>query len=90
MLQTYTPDNETIRLAAAQDYEGFYHSAIKLRRQLVFPPFCDFILIGIQGAEEPEVLSLSLKVDARLRELVEKEVFRPAALYLRTVRGAGL
>lgn len=73
VLQTYTPDNETIRLAAAQDYEGFYHSAIKLRRQLVFPPFCDFILIGIQGAEEPEVLSLSLKVDARLRELVEKE-----------------
>ena len=73
VLQTYTPDNETIHLAAEQDYESFFDSAIKLRRQLVFPPFCDFVLIMISGAEEPEVLSQTLKVDSRLRELLKNE-----------------
>jgi primosomal protein N' (replication factor Y) len=81
VLQTYTPENETIRLAAKQDYTGFYESAIKLRRQLLFPPFCDFILLGVTGADESEVLATTLKLDERLRELASGE-FNDLSIYI--------
>ena len=41
VIQTFNPDNEIIRLAANQDYEGFYKGEIALRKALKFPPFCD-------------------------------------------------
>lgn len=67
IIQTYSPDNETISLASAQDYVKFYDSAIKLRRQLKFPPFCEFVLLGIHGDDEKAVLELSLTLDKKLR-----------------------
>ncbi|MCI8387273.1 MAG: primosomal protein N' [Clostridiales bacterium] len=70
VLQTYSPDNDTIIFASGQDYDSFYKGAIKLRQQLVFPPFCDFVLLGISGEDEPDVLALTLELDKRLRELV--------------------
>ncbi len=68
VIQTLSPHNETILLASEQNYKAFYESAIKLRRQLVFPPFSEFVVLGIHGEEEKEVLSLSLKLDVRLKE----------------------
>ncbi len=73
VLQTYSPENDTILKSAAQDYDGFYDGAIKLRQQLLFPPFCDFLLLGVNGEDEPEVLATILKVDVRLRELIRNE-----------------
>ena len=73
VIQTYSPDNETIRLSAKQDYDGFYESAISLRRQLEFPPFCEFVLLGVHGEDEKEVLALTLKLDTKLRELTAGE-----------------
>ena len=73
LIQTYNPDNETINLACKQDYIGFYESAVKLRRQLQFPPFCEFVLLGVHGEDEPEVLELVLKLDRRLREYITGE-----------------
>lgn len=73
VLQTYSPENETIMLSARQDYEEFYKGAIKLRKQLVFPPFCDFVLISVTGEEEQNVLEGSVRVDKRLRELLAGE-----------------
>lgn len=73
VLQTYSPENDTIILSARQDYESFFEGAIKLRRQLVFPPFCDFILLSVTGEDEPAVLETTLKLDTRLRELLADE-----------------
>ncbi len=73
LIQTYNPDNETINLACRQDYVGFFESAIKLRRQLQFPPFCEFVLLGVHGEDEPEVLDLTLKLDKKLREYTAGE-----------------
>ena len=73
VLQTYSPDNDTIVLSAKQDYESFFDGAIKLRRQLVFPPYCDFVLLSVSGEDEPSVLDTSLKLDARLRELLKTD-----------------
>lgn len=68
LIQTCNPDSETIRLACAQDYEGFYEREIKLRKLLVFPPFCDIALLTLSGEYENELL-VAAKI---LRDTLEK------------------
>ena len=55
VIQTCNPDHDVIRLACAQDYETFYEREIKLRRLLVFPPFCDIVLITVSSEDEREL-----------------------------------
>lgn len=52
IIQTLTPENEIIRLAAKQDYDEFFKTEIRLRRALVYPPYCDLCVIGITGDDE--------------------------------------
>ncbi|HEX2937785.1 MAG TPA: primosomal protein N' [Ruminiclostridium sp.] len=52
VIQTQTPDNEVLRLAAAQDYEAFYKSETALRRELLYPPFCDICEFCFTGISE--------------------------------------
>ncbi|HIS69660.1 MAG TPA: primosomal protein N' [Candidatus Gallacutalibacter stercoravium] len=52
VIQTFTPENPIIRLAAAQDYEGFFAAEIQLRRAMLYPPFADLCVIGFVGSDE--------------------------------------
>ncbi len=52
IIQTLTPENEIIRLAAMQDYDAFYKTEIRLRKGLVYPPYCDLCVIGLTGEDE--------------------------------------
>ncbi len=56
-IQTYTPENEIIRLAAMQDYESFYWRELEMRRLQKAPPFYDWISFSATGKEEAQVLS---------------------------------
>ena len=58
VLQTWTPDNDVIRLAARQDYDAFYEGEREMRRMLRFPPFTDLFRITVSGPEENQVLRL--------------------------------
>ena len=55
VIQTYTPENDVIQAAAAQDYERFYRSEIQLRRLRRDPPFADQFIITVSGGEEDTV-----------------------------------
>ncbi len=55
IIQTCNPDHDVIRLACAQDYETFYDREIKLRKLLVFPPFCDIVLVTVSSEDEREL-----------------------------------
>ena len=55
VIQTYTPDNEVIQAAAAQDYDRFYSSEIRLRQLRRDPPFADQLMVTVTGPEESEV-----------------------------------
>ena len=55
IVQTETPDNELIQLAARQDYERFYTQEIAARRMMVYPPYCDLCLVGVTGEDEAAV-----------------------------------
>lgn len=62
VIQTYTPDNETILQAANQDYESFYRSEIELRRLQLLPPFTELLGVTLSGMEETLVLDCALRV----------------------------
>ena len=55
VIQTFTPENETIMQAAQQDYESFYNSEIQMRKLQSAPPFKDFLAITASGQDEKQV-----------------------------------
>lgn len=59
VIQTLTPENPVIRLAARQDYEAFYQTEITLRKAMIYPPFCDILCIGFVGEQEAQVEAAS-------------------------------
>ena len=58
-IQTFSPDNPVIGMAADQDYEAFYHSELINRKLMLYPPFCDLCCIGFSGEDEAETHSAS-------------------------------
>ena len=70
IIQTYNPEHEVLKLAAAQDYETFYQGAIRMREAMVFPPFCEIVLLALSSSEEVEVMNAAAKIASRLRELI--------------------
>ncbi|MBR6563657.1 MAG: primosomal protein N' [Clostridia bacterium] len=72
ILQTYNPDNETLQLAATQDYESFYESEIRLRKAVLFPPFCSVAVFGFTSASENDCDVYSHKFEAMLLSLYEQ------------------
>ena len=56
VIQTWSPENDVIRLAARQDYDGFYEAERDLRSVLRFPPFCSLFRVTVSGSEESQAL----------------------------------
>ncbi len=56
MIQTLVPEHQVIKLAASQDYDGFYNLEINLRRVQNAPPFGDIASVTFLGQEETAVL----------------------------------
>ena len=73
IIQTYTPENETIRLAAEQDYEAFYASEIEVRKLQNAPPFTDHLSVTISGMTESLVVEAGRFVRDRLEALIGRQ-----------------
>lgn len=56
-LQTFTPENPIIAMAAAQDYDRFYQEEIESRRIHLYPPYCDMVGVGFSGLDSGQVQS---------------------------------
>ena len=54
IIQTSFPDNEIIRRAANQDYEAFFNTEIRIRKALIYPPYCDFCSVNFIGKDETQ------------------------------------
>jgi len=70
VIQTRNPDSPVLKLAAGQDYEGFFDREILMREALRMPPFCDFVNFMLSGAEETRVLKSGLRLVGRLSALM--------------------
>ncbi len=66
VIQTYTPDNDVIRRAAAQDYDGFYADEIRMRAARDYPPFRDQFVLTLSGLEEGRVIKACLHLREEL------------------------
>ena len=53
VIQTYSPDNYSIRFGAKQDYKGFYDFEMAYRKMLGYPPVMN--MLGILFASENEM-----------------------------------
>ncbi|MBQ2694697.1 MAG: primosomal protein N' [Clostridia bacterium] len=73
VIQTLTPENEIIRLAAKQDYDEFFKTEITLRKALVYPPYCDLCVIGFTGENETIVKSAARETLDLLKKYVGSE-----------------
>jgi primosomal protein N' (replication factor Y) len=73
IIQTYTPENEVIRLACRQDYDAFYRSEIELRRALSFPPFCDIVQLTLSSVYENELLAAGTRLSREMERLAKEE-----------------
>lgn len=73
IIQTFSPDNDVIRLAKAQDYVAFYESEIKLREELCFPPFCDMVQLTFISHREDKAKEAAENALERLKELSQGE-----------------
>ncbi len=73
VIQTFTPENEIIKFAHNQDYDSFYDFEIKIRRMMVYPPYCDICVVGFVGENEANVASASRAFLQMLRDKTELE-----------------
>ena len=73
VIQTMNPDHDVIRLACKQDYETFFEGEIKLRKMLVFPPFCDIVLLTLTSPDEKELQKAALRLSEELATLCSEE-----------------
>ena len=60
-IQTSFPDSEIINLAKEQDYKSFYNLELQIRKEMVYPPFCDLYVLGFSS--EKEALAFSCAND---------------------------
>jgi len=59
VIQSFTPENETILQAAEQNYDGFYSSEIEIRKLHKLPPFTDIFTVTATGMDEELVQATS-------------------------------
>ena len=73
LIQTYNPEHPILHLAASQDYEAFYKSESALRKSLVFPPYCDIVLISLTASAENELDTATEILASMLAKLRESD-----------------
>lgn len=71
VIQTYTPENEIIRFAARQDYEGFYQREVGIRRLQRCPPFVQIVSLSVIGIDEYQVLQSCARIRALLHHALK-------------------
>ncbi|MBR6708942.1 MAG: primosomal protein N' [Clostridia bacterium] len=73
VIQTNNPDHEVIRLACAQDYPSFFAREEALRRALVFPPYCDIVLMTLTSSDEQALMLATDLLRRGLPKIAERQ-----------------
>ena len=89
VIQTFTPDNQVIRQAAAQDYPAFYREELRLRRIQGTPPFSRLYAVTASGLDEAAVLRCCVAARDMLQSALAGDsaarVLGPAPLFVTRV-----
>lgn len=74
IIQTYTPENPIISLAAAQDYDSFFTAEIAIRKAMLYPPFASICLVGFVCENAKLAEQAAFAFTSRMTELVRAEM----------------
>lgn len=73
VVQTYYPENEIFEYAANQNYEKFYKNEIVLRRQMLYPPFCEIMIFTSASDSEKCAFDTLLNFRSALLEKIKEK-----------------
>ena len=76
VIQTFTPDNLILSMAAKQDYGAFYSAEIAMRQTMLYPPFADICLVGFVGSDQPLTLKAANAFLGEFSSLAQTEYAR--------------
>ena len=74
IIQTYNPDNYSIKLSKSHKYEDFYNEEIKIRKKLYYPPYSFIALIKIGGKDFKNTINEANKIGNYIRKKIDKEI----------------
>jgi primosomal protein N' (replication factor Y) len=72
LIQTMTPENTVMTLAARQDYDSFYDMEIQLRQLRNCPPFADLITVTFTGLFENQVIEGAVRFRDTLGQQLQR------------------
>lgn len=72
IIQTFVPDHYVINLAAIQDYNSFYEEEITLRKNLLYPPFCDVCVVNFSALIESQAEQASNSFVQMMKDSIKK------------------
>jgi primosomal protein N' (replication factor Y) len=72
VLQTFMPEDPTIRFALKQDYVGFATAELKLRKEVNLPPFTRMVRIILRDQEQEKLHRLSDDLSAAITAAVSQ------------------
>ena len=91
VVQTFSPDHESVAFAARHDYLGFYESAIAERRELSYPPFSHMANLVFSDEMEDEAQRRAHHLANILRSMLgdtsDVQLLGPVACPLSRLRG---
>ena len=82
IIQTYSPDHYSIRMAARQDYEGFYEKEMNYRDLMGYPPASQLMAVLMTGSDENKLTTAAeylKKYAIRVSADGEVQVIGPAS-----------
>lgn len=90
IIQSYTPENYAVQLAADQDYKAFYEAEIQLRQYMEYPPYSDLIQIVSSAKSEAQAKAAAADwynlILAALNEEQRQFVFKPQAAPMNKIK----
>ena len=73
VIQTYSPTHEVLKYAFEQDYPGFFENQASLRKNLLYPPYCDLCQAVFIAKDEPAALLAAETFIRIIKDLVSGE-----------------
>ena len=80
IIQSYQPDNSTLKLAVEQDYKKFYEEEKKFRKRLSYPPFSKMLAIQCIYTEEAYLELILARIFPGIQQKIEEkggEIYGP-------------
>ena len=92
-LQTYNPENFTIKTALANDFKKFYNEEIKNRKVFNYPPFSQVIKVSFEHRDpekakiEAKILMEKLKTQIKNLKIIDIDLLGPVPAFIPRTAG---